>query len=55
MAVQPSRTTASQDTPKMCGSVGREKHSDPCSEISLKDFLDFLCTAYQVGSPSGFN
>lgn len=48
MAVQPTRTPAPQDNTKMCGSVGVEKNSDPCSEISLKDFLDFLCTAYQI-------
>lgn len=37
-----------QESVKMCGTTGADQSSDSNSEISLKDFLDFLCTAYQV-------
>lgn len=46
MALEPRVT--SQKTATMCGPVNADMNSDPCAEISLKDFLDFLCTAYQI-------
>lgn len=47
MAVQPRNLTP-QEASKMGGSRGEENNPGLNPDISLKDFLDFLCTSYQV-------